>query len=916
MICNVQERPPRLNTPMRPKDIPSEHESQRSRMTMQRLAPWRDGCSVGSSQNWAGPSLTGATLSTRSSPFHQWKRSVDTPPSRPLSASLGRSARQRLALYRVGVSDDISADHPLRKLRELGMLVSNDALGKASAIALHLEEVNIPASCQVRRHDVEGRMLTVEGAAVEALPIASCITQYTVCDGSCFFMRLLHEIPPDSNDTRKWVDAHRVPRWKQYATAVALYIALADAGYCDQALPFLSIQWVNWQELLMNHMHLRLDLVSNSVTRHMLQMHCGSDKVEKVPVALALPVTMKGTLRYPYTKGTLPSLSTQPFTDAEVFQLFYLQLVFRFVYDVRFPEMMPDDDETFLRSDFIAAQTSGKQPLAFQHPTSPNHWLLFPARSKILHLMSLEGAVIPGCTSQKRYHETTKQRLFGATPLLPCQGKLGRQVVVEWAMQRVISTPHEAATALEELFDCFGVSYGVEQETVWCASEAPRIFRCGNASLMRLHANNSDLSRFFATALFPISPPVVQERQGVEEEEETPREEPREEKVEKENAIVRRWRQYITDGDISLFDGDTNDIELVQLAGKGGSGVVYEGRYGPQRIPVAVKCLAIPDGMNHETYVKESLTNVAFSVLFNQLQSCGVVRGAYLYDFVISSTPPKGMPEDDVRMCCRGGDGSSHMKLCFIVIELMDGALGRFLTEDDEDFDPVYDTLVNSPLRDGEVFQFLYTQLALRALMDYTIMDLMLNGQLRGDNIGYRRLTRSETDIPGISSYNGIIIVFQSATDASPRYLRFPASTGDADKLGPLRFICFIDLGQGKLPKLQELTRRGLIGESIVESCIQDDGLGRYWPLDRIYSKYVETQGVVARAAVEWGAGLCIDSPEAAEAALQELFELYTPTYGVEKPSTEEIATHVVFVWTPDSVNELRRSYIYRGSDE
>lgn len=43
-----------------------------------------------------------------------------------------------------------------------------------------------------------------------------------------------------------------------------------------------------------------------------------------------------------------------------------------------------------------------------------------------------------------------------------------------------------------------------------------------------------------------------------------------------------------------------------------------------------------------------------------------------------------------------------------------------------------------------------------------------------------------------------------------------------------MRFIYFVDLGQGLQPSVNDLTRRHLIGETLVDSCLNEDGLGRY----------------------------------------------------------------------------------------
>ncbi|CCD11657.1 unnamed protein product [Trypanosoma congolense IL3000] len=239
----------------------------------------------------------------------------------------------------------------------------------------------------------------------------------------------------------------------------------------------------------------------------------------------------------------------------------------------------------------------------------------------------------------------------------------------------------------------------------------------------------------------------------------------------------------------------------------------------------------------------------------------------------------------------------------------MDGVIGRFLTEEDDGFDPCYDTLLNSPMSDGEIFQFLYAQLALRALFDCTILDMMLNGQLRGDNLGFAYLPPARLAEPPTSApRKGILVVFQSQEDTEPRFLCFPEKkTGSGESRDEsVRLISFIDLGQGKQPGLQELTKRGLIGETIVESCIQDDGFGRYWPLDRLYCKDIETCGTVARQAIHWGTNVCVDSPQASEAALKELFDLYAPVYGVDPPTEEGLHDYVVFRWVPEVVRKIR----------
>ncbi|RNF08612.1 transferase [Trypanosoma rangeli] len=900
------------------------------RAATRSFAPWRvdHATDVGNQKSGVD-----ASCESLLGDFCSGPQRIGRAPRQPATALLRCPLHQRRALRpAVVMADDNSSTsasavvNRLCKLRELGVFASNRNTMAEMDLALFLEEVVIPAKHTVRLHDVEGRTLVVQGAtAVETRPIHLYADLSAAHYGDRFYITPLLDRPTIFSSSHSWNAENSsgvstaVPQWKHYTVAVALYIALAEAGYCDQALPFLSVQWINWQKLLRHQMYLRLELLTNSVTRELLRLHHkpshhqdGDDKggERKIPVALQLPLTRKGVLRRPHTdKEKLPSLYTQPFTDVEVFELFYLQLVFRALYDIRFPGMTAEEEGRTLRSDLIGVQTGGVRPLAFEHPTLLDRWLLFPPRSQVLHFVSLEEAVIPHYASSQRNLETAHQRLFGATEMLPCQGQLGRDVVINWAMQRVICSPQDAFLALEELFNLFEDPYGVERATVWQAPVLPRTYRCGMASLRRLHRNSSDLSLFFSSL---HSSDLVVENHSIS----SAVQEPTSCVEISEDRIVQRWRQYIQVGSIALFDGNTDAIEIVRFLGMGGSSLVYEGRFGPNRLPVAVKCLIVPSHMDHETYVKESLTNVAFFVLFNQMESCGILYGTRIYEFVVSSTPPNGMPAKDVIVCSRGADADSGTKLCYVVTRLMDGVVGRFLTEEDDEYDPCYDALVNAPLRDGEIFQFLYTQLAVRALFDYTILDLMLHGQLRGDNLGYALVSRGEGATPLCPSYDGIVIVFQTSKDTSPRYLRFPVDVSNPGKNGPLRFICFIDLGQGKQPQAAELTRRGLIGETIVESCVVDDGLGRYWPLDRIYSKYIETSGTLARSAVEWGSGLCVDSPQAAEDALEGLFELYEPTYGVSAPTSEELVRHAVFVWTPSTVAELRRYYVYRDKND
>ncbi|KAG8348292.1 hypothetical protein ERJ75_001354300 [Trypanosoma vivax] len=898
-------------------------------------------------------------------------------PSKPKRTNTFRSAvYQKMALQAGIFTSPPVTSHPLYELRRLGVSL----IKTPSCLSYVVGELVIPESYTVRLNDLSGRSLHVFGNGSAESPIASYIPHGYVQDGSSFVLRLLHDDQPTSSTsttsflrsgTGRRPDSapqgindvavngslpNLIPSWCRYAITAAMYSSLAGAGFCDLFFPFLSLQRVSWPNVLEKHAYLRLDLMTKPTTRSMLRPYLGYDKSNVVPVAVVLPMTMKGTVRRVDAETNTMSISTLPFSDAEVFQLFYLQLIFRAVYDVQFTNMTLEGGK-ILRSDRIAIQTSGRQPLAFEHPNRVDKWLLFPPRSSIMYFTSLEDVLIPRYTENARYRESMRQRLFGATPSLQCAGLLGRRVVVEWASNRVVSTPEDAMVALGELFDLFMPLYGVKRLSIWQAPVPPRVYRCGVASLTNLWMDDSDIS-FIRKGVKPpswhlnerkmvkagrlleamrqqtldveggservqqqtIESPVGEILEQGDEKRTLPllggldegaQEESEERGYKCEDTLVDHWLRYVDSGDITVFDGTTEPIEVVRFIAGGGSGLVYEGRYGPERVPVAVKCLVIPCGMSHECYVRESLTNVAFAAFFNEMENAGIVRGVRVHDFVVSSIPPKGMPEEDVQKCSRSCEDGSTPKLCYIVSTLMDGVIGRFLTDEDSDYDPVYDTLVNSPLCDAEVFQFIYTQLALRAIFDCTILDLMLNNQLRGDNVGFIRLLRNApANTVGCSSYKGIFVIFQPYDAAEPRYLCFPVEPSAEGKLtDPLRLICFIDFGQGKQPLLEELTQRGLIGQTIVDSCVHDDGFGRYWPLDRLYCKYLECCGAVAESVREWGADACVDSPQAAEALLQRLVDLYSQTYGVAALPAEGLGEYVVFHWTQQRAERLRQRY-------
>ncbi|KAG5490685.1 hypothetical protein JKF63_00807 [Porcisia hertigi] len=394
-----------------------------------------------------------------------------------------------------------------------------------------------------------------------------------------------------------------------------------------------------------------------------------------------------------------------------------------------------------------------------------------------------------------------------------------------------------------------------------------------------------------------------------------------------QKGLATRWCDYVQTGNCTIFDGPTNDVELLELMGRGGSSLVFRGTYGPQRYPVAVKVFVIPDGLNQEQYVRESLIDVAFYVLVNQLEDLKVCKGGRAHDFIVSQQTPKGLPAEAADELRRGADGATT-KLCYLVTDLMDGTLGRFLTECDAGFDPYCDQLLNSPLRDGELFQFLFFQLAIKALFDWKVLDMVLMNQLRGDNIGYCYVAlppahsaylreHPKEDAPLSKSrqyYAGILYRFQFGSDEPLQYLRFPADTGAADDagLGPLRFIYMIDLGQGMQPNVAELVRKRYIGETVLESCVVDDGLGRYWPLDELYCRCVNVEGDFAKSVVVWGSARRVTSQEEAFHALRELFDQFYPTFGVEAPTEEELQTYLCLSWTPANARSHKAACVYQ----
>ncbi|KAG5464379.1 hypothetical protein LSCM1_00562 [Leishmania martiniquensis] len=905
-----------------------------------------------------------------------------------------------------------------------------------------------------------------------------------------------------------------VPRWKCFSTTAALYLTLGEAGCCDVAnFPYAAIQLCSWDDLVgQQRVRIEIKASCSADAIHALKKETRGRRARLVPVAVMFPMCRKGVMRCPL------SLATQPFTDAEVFQLFYLQLLFRACFDIRFRGMtftVPGQVARHLRSDLIAVRSSGGRPVAFEHPTNDDEWLLFPARTRLLTLLNLEEAVVPLYATPTELQETSSLPLFGAGENLPCLGVSGRDAA-QWAATVEVSSPETAVVALTALFDLMKTHFGCTRGELWrhangnahagASTFAPLLFRCSEftagaspqltrgvlfrffVSLRRLAAATAAASAVPATdappsgdvvpasassgALFPSiqadelshttktraasfvsTPPsltVIEPRPETSTTMETLTEnlfdagslrENRDDDQGKTEAIASaldpidlggthslegaprafesvpplpvhalsvdatasavstqsphhcsalvstadaaektgtegpdalpaqvstdaqdadmgeattanselpsassrgpwgpsakreslatRWRDYVQTGNCSLFHGTATDVEVLGFLGRGGSGLVYRGTYGSRRLPVAVKVFVSPDGMTHEQYVRESLTDVAFYVLMNQLADFKVCYGGRAHDFIVSHEPPKGLPAEAVAEALRGGRDATT-RLCYLVTDLMDGTLGRFLTENDAGFDPVYDQLLNSPLRDGELFQFLFIQLTIKTLFDWKILDMMLNNQLRGDNIGYRYVSRPPAhatylrDHPEEAAvlaesrqcYAGILYCFQFGTDEPLQYLRFPADVDliDHGKPDPLRFICMIDIGQGMQPNVTELVLNGYIGRTILDTCIEDDGFGRYWPLNELYCRYVDVEGTLAKDVAAWASARRVTTQEDAFHALRELFDHFYPHFGVESPTEMELQTYLCLSWTCSNLEKLKAAYVYRAA--
>ncbi len=315
--------------------------------------------------------------------------------------------------------------------------------------------------------------------------------------------------------------------------------------------------------------------------------------------------------------------------------------------------------------------------------------------------------------------------------------------------------------------------------------------------------------------------------------------------------------------------------------------MVFRGTY--RGMPVAVKCFVIPQGLSVADYVSECLVDGAFFALANALDDAGIWQSCRCHLFAVcdefaesTTATSKWYPR-----CIQKAKGTP--KLCFLVTDLVDGTLGRFLKEGDPDFDPCYDTVVmSSPLTDVEVVQWVYWQLALRAAADWVVDDLVLQQQTRGDNIGVIRLD-SDSTAGCASRFRGLgqhaptfwsVTVpaaydaetagtAKSASSSPPRKgdnitLRVPLTKAD-------RLLFLIDIGQGRQSQVEHLHNnvkptycpndegksifaapKRMIGKTTVDSCVEDDGFGRFYDPTHIYADGLECCSQEGAALLKW----------------------------------------------------------------
>lgn len=810
----------------------------------------------------------------------------------------------------------------------------------------------------------------------------------------------------------------------------------------------------------------------------------GGNEVELQPAEVTIIGAMyhhcltKGTLATPHAS---PSSSvggaqhcehflrvvTQPFTDAEVFQLLYVQLLLKRYFNAHLdPErwMCPVSatGRRQFRADYLAIRASGRQSLAFEFPHKPDFWLHFPSKSNVVSLLNVHHVVVVKGSSEEEQQQRPPVKLVGSTPPgldwepLPTVSYFGRYLLDTFASAIVLNTPQDAEVALKRLFDQCGQLYLATREQLWETHIAPRVFRCGVAAERRLRGTkqgNHDpvappiMDQFLAADVLarllrdprPARPPSTlgpaasgspPSRHRFQEggDRATTRTSPL---VDPSEEFMQRWKRYAMEGpdqgNLNVFHDDDDRFKRIRVGkvlGRGGSGIVFRGTYTTtdgRVLNVAVKCFVLLDGgRSLDDNIKEALPDAAFfASVFNLINNRGLCPAARAYDFVVTDLLPEGMQREDWVVCARqehllakakpaaphpnkkknnkknnkkgGGKREKdhheeeevdvlasttkeddpatglavhpksqlveevqypNVKLCYLVVDLMDQTVGRFLGPADEDYDPVYDTLRNEILTDHEVFQLLYSQLLLRYLFDYTVQDLMLHGQLRGDNLGLRSVrsvllqqqqqqqssSGTTTSHAGDSSslnYDALwyhIPAKQNGDNAPPRYLRFPLHAPETQLLRPegLHFLFFIDVGQGILPGMQRLTQKGLIASSVVESCLSDDGMGRYWPLDRLVGdREVKGHSECGQRALRWaeqvrlpvvrqeeGAHMSLeDRFEAFSKAVEPLMDIFAP-YQTGKgvsPPPETVGAQPSLVWgcSRERVATLKSDYLF-----
>lgn len=693
------------------------------------------------------------------------------------------------------------------------------------------------------------------------------------------------------------------------------------------------------------------------------------------------------------TSSSAVRVVCESFSDAELFQWCYLQLALRAHVDAALdPALYLSHSSTAsagssvgsLRADLIArhhrhhnvqhqhGSTSFRdqhQTLAFEPPDgSAGRYIVFPPTTPVLTLVGLEG-IVHGVSS---VIATVGDAADGQwTELLgwrdiPVVSSFARHVLTSWASKVRLRDSRDAFAALQQLFDLYYPLYGTTRSALLELRVAPRVFLSGPRAHRRLkkfpfladHVTapvrrpsvipspskmSPDVSAALERKLSTTCAPMVVTASHTRVQEEC-------------GYLMDRWRTYIGHplgvdhdtrcGDVSVFeshdDAYLSKVKLMDVLGRGGSGLVFKGMidHPVYEVPivVAVKCFIFPDGMDHETYVRECLTDVAFFAVFNEVDACGVAPSGRMYDFFLTSQRLQGMSDDDWKTCLHNQPTDGTVNLCYLITELVDKTVGRFLTAADDDYDPCYDELLNKPFDDLQSFLFLYSQLVLRSQFNnYTVHDLMLNGQLRGDNLGLisierlvskearrrRRLSqpRHHAPLEATPTKERRFVWFQYDNDklgdnsiAPPKYLKFPlADWNDGTMGGAAYYVVFIDVGQGLFQQVQKLHDRGLIGSPTVESCLTDDNMGRYYPPEDLYAKDITATSEAGKSALALAAKMKVPNADAARTHLTTILTHFADLgYGAvegEEPSDQDVADRLVWTCTKVSLDHLHNTY-------